>query len=369
MIKDCQIHVSIARGQRPRSGMIASAGLHPAFTLIEMVVSLSVVSIVFLAMGSVMVLASKALPTENDTTTLTFDASDAVQQLVSELQTATSVAGSTDKGIAFTVPDRDNDGSDEGIIYLWSGVPGDPLIRQYNGGALVQVLPKVYEFALVYDTKAVAQPDAMTESAEALLSSRNVGASTKNYPINKSDWIGQYFQPSGLPANAVGWSVTRVLVMARSNGGVNGQTLVQLRVPRSGDVLPSNTVLEQVTMYESNLTGAYAWYPFTFTAVRDLLPGKGLCLVLRWVVDKNAADIRYNDNMSGDLLTTNNAGMSWNVESGKSMVYYVYGTYTAPVPQPPVILLRSVTLTLNPGQFPASRVRTAVTALNQPQMP
>jgi len=333
-----------------------------------MVVSLSIISIVFLAMGSVMLLASKAIPNAADATTLSFEAGDLVQQIVSELQTATSVITATDKGIAFTVPDRDNDAVDETIVYLWGGITGGPMVRQYNG-ATATILPSVTEFNLTYDTKTVPQPDSQVESAEVLLASRDQAASTKNYPVSKNNWIGQYFKPAALPAGAVSWNVTRALVMARNNGGTNGQTLVQFRTPQPGTSLPSTTVLDQVTMVESDLTGSYAWYPFVFSSVRGLVPGKGLCLVLQWVKDKNAADILYNDNTAGDLLTTNNAGSSWNIESGKSMVYYVYGTYTTNVPQPPILLLKSVTLTLNTGTSPASRVITKVVTLNQPVMP
>ncbi len=339
------------------------------FTLIEMVVSLSVISIVFLAMGSVMVLASKALPTADDPSALTLETSDIVQQIVSELQTATMIAATTDKSIAFKVPDRDNDGNDENVVYFWTGTAGAPLIRIYNAGTLVNVLPAVYEFNLVYETKAVAQPDLLTESAEIELSSRIQSASTKNHAVSMNNWIGQYFKPAALPAGAVSWNVTRALVMARSNGGAGGETRVQFRTHQSGDVLPSSTVIEQVTMYESDLTGSYAWYPFVFTNVRDIAPGDGLCLVLQWVTDNKSADIRYNDNTAGDRLTTSNAGSSWNIQSGKSMVYYVYGTYTTNVPQPPIVLLKSVTLTLNAGSSPSSRVLTKVVTLNQPTMP
>jgi prepilin-type N-terminal cleavage/methylation domain-containing protein len=59
-----------------------------AFTLIEMVVSLSVISIVFLAMGSVMVLASKALPSADTVSIRAFDATELIHRLTSELETA-----------------------------------------------------------------------------------------------------------------------------------------------------------------------------------------------------------------------------------------------------------------------------------------
>jgi prepilin-type N-terminal cleavage/methylation domain-containing protein len=340
-----------------------------AFTLIEMVVSLSVISIVFMAMGSVMILASKALPTADASESLTLDTGDIMQQMVLEFQTATEILSVSDKSILFKVPDRDGDGADEGVVYYWTGVAGTPLNRIYNGVVTVPVIAKVYEFSLAYDTKTVAQPDSLAESAEVLLSSRAQGSGTKKFSVTMNNWIGQYFQPSALPAGAVTWNVSRVLVKAKTNGMAFGQTRVQLRLPQSGEVLPSTTVLDQVTMQESNLSGSYAWQSFSFSNVQGLIPGEGLCLVLQWVNDNKAADILYNGNVPDGWLSTDNGGSSWNDESGKSMVYYVYGTYTSNTPQPPAVLLKSITLTLNAGESPSSRVLTKVNTLNQPAMP
>lgn len=333
-----------------------------------MVVSLSIISIVFLAMGSVMILASKALPTAGSTAVHTFEAADVLQQLTSELQTATSIAAVTDKSIAFTVPDRDNDSNDEMIIYQWSGTAGDPLVRRYNGGASVNVLPHAFEFNLTYGIKSIPQPDILIESAEVEFSRRAAASVPVDYAVDINNWIGQYFLPT-LPGDAVSWKVTRVLVKARSHGPTDGQTLIQLRPPQPGDVLPSNTVLEQVSMMESSLPSFYVWRTFNFSTVQGLTPGEGLCLVLQWVSSTKSAEVQADNNAPAGMLSTSDGGSNWNYDSGKSLLHYVYGTYTAPVPQPPTGVLRSVTVTLNPGQDPSSRVRTAVTALNRPEIP
>ncbi len=334
-----------------------------------MVVSLSILSIVFLAMGSVMLLSTKAIPDPDAPANLNLDAADALQQMASELETANSVIFTFgNNGIAFTVPDRNGDDVDESIVYRWNGVPGSPLLRRYNGGTWVMVLPSVYEFNLTYDLKSVPQPDALVESAEVELSSHIDVGNFNDYSVKQNDWIGQYFVPSNLPADAVGWSVTRVLFEAKNVGAIKGQTLVQLRPALAGN-LPDVTVLEEHVMLESALSSGYTWQPFTFSSIRDRAPNEGLCLVLQWVTDADAAEIRVDSIAGSGFLTTNDSGTTWSYDPAQSMNFYVYGTYSTSVPQPPISLLRSVTITLNPGQDPASRVRTAVITLNQPQMP
>ncbi len=352
---------SIARGQRPR-------GL-PAFTLIEMVVSLSVISIVFLAMGSVMMLATKAISDPDAPTHLMLDATEILDQMASELQVATSVIVATDKELAFTVPDRDSDGLDETIVYQWGGAAGDPLVRQYKGGSRVQILPGVGEFNLTYDVKIVPQPDLLVESAEVLLSSKTSAASQGDFQIKDSEWAGQYFEPAGLPVEVVAWSVTRVLFVAAPSGDNTGQTLVQLR-SATGTGLPTDTVLEQKTMYESDLSPFnLTWQTFNFSNVRDLALGEGLCLVLKFSKNSPSAYVLYDNASGANFLVSSDEGKNWSLDSGKEMAHVIFGTYTTPVPQPPIYLLRSVTLALNPGKDSASRVRTSVVALNQPQMP
>lgn len=342
--------------------------LQAAFTLIEMVVSLSIISIIFLAMGSVMVLASKAVPDPGAPTNLALDAADLLRQATDELRTAIELKTAEATVLEFVVPDRDGDDNGEQIKYQWSGVPGEPLTRQVNGGNTAQVLPQAYEFDLTYDAISVQGPPIITESSEVELSSHVGLLSFNDFAINDEDWIGQYFVPTGLPADAVSWSVTRVLFEAKVHGGNKGESLVQLRPALAGN-RPDTTVLEQSSMIESNLASNYLWQQFMFSSVRDRAPGEGLCLVLKWVSDADAADVRFDDLAGSGMLTTSNGGGTWSKNLLRGMNYYVYGTYSAPSPPPPIDVLRSVTVTLNAGAGAASRARTSIIALNQPPMP
>lgn len=340
-----------------------------AFTLIEMVVSLTIISIVFLAMGSVMVLAAKAIPDPDGPIAVRHGAADVLEQIASELQVATSVLAASATGIEFTVPDRDSDNTDETIKYKWNGSAGDPLYRQYNGGTAVAVLSACNGFELVYDTKAVTTAGEPVTSAEVVLASHGSAVDRRDFDIRESKWIGQYLVPQNLPADALTWSVTRVYISAASSTMVDGTVQVQLRQAGPDD-LPTSVVIEANPMYEWNLsTGSYNWQGFTFSDVRGYLPDSCVCLVLQWQAGNVASYIQY-DNQSGSgnyKTTTGDSG--WSMDNGKSMVYYLYGTYTTPGTTTAYDILRSVSMTLKPSSDLDSQARSSAVVLNQPQMP
>src|SRR4030042_90434 len=62
------------------------------FTLVELTVSIAITSVLMLAMGSAMLVASRAVPDARSPAGATVYAPQAVEQLVTELQYATSIA-------------------------------------------------------------------------------------------------------------------------------------------------------------------------------------------------------------------------------------------------------------------------------------
>src|SRR2546425_414614 len=105
----------------------------PAFTLVEAVLSLIITSILCLAIGSALTVASRALPQNDSPASAGLTGAFAIEQLSSDLIAALCIAERSATTLAFTVPDRNGDGSPERIRYAWSGTIGDPLTREYNG--------------------------------------------------------------------------------------------------------------------------------------------------------------------------------------------------------------------------------------------
>jgi len=354
----------------PSTDSARPGGSRSGQTLVEVVVTISITSVLVMGMGSAILIATHALPSRSASVDPVQTAADVAEQLAAELHCAVSFTQKTGAAITFRVPDRNNDTVAESIAYSWSGTPGTPLTRDYNGVVTI-VLDNVQELALTYDLRAVTvQPDAATkETGEYLLSGYDGSAAPGDYAIEDKVWIGQYFFPS-LPADTVSWKVTRVMFKAREHGAAKGVTAVQLRTPDASN-LPTTTVLAQVLMPESTLGAAYLWQTFSFGTVSGLSPAQGLCLVLALSTsDAHLADVQYNAPGGSNRLTTSNAGSSWTKDAANSMIYYVYGTATTST-LPAAITrswLRRVNIIVRAGADAALRVETAARVLNEPEV-
>ena len=136
----------------PRDMLMRSAH---GFTLIELLVSLSIMSALMGAMVLSISLAVRSIDDGSSPTGRISAASDALEEITTELGLALSFEERTAYAVSFTVPDRNEDGLRETIRYAWSGVAGDPVTREYNGGPSAAIAENVHHFDLSYLLKAV----------------------------------------------------------------------------------------------------------------------------------------------------------------------------------------------------------------------
>ncbi|MDY7107001.1 MAG: type II secretion system protein [Planctomycetota bacterium] len=356
---------------RPNASPVSRRRDRTAFTLIEMIASLVIMSILLVAMGGALVISSQAVPDEDNRTTRIIEASEVVDQIASELTYAITVSEMTETAVTFTVADRDSDSVPETIRYAWSGTAGDPLTREYNGGAAVNVLEDVHAFSLTYGlhTEVEAAEIQISEGAETELVSHDVVAASADFAITGTDAIAQYFLPT-LPAEATAWSITRVLFMARANGTKNGETAVRIR-PSDGSSLPAGPKFEEHLMGESGLGGTYAWQEFAFSEVSDLAPDEGVCLTL---VNYNAqapmADIQYDAGSGSGLATSSDGGETWSSAAGQSLRFFIYGTVqtSTTIPGETREYLRTVTVALQVGGDSTADLQSAARIFNEPEV-
>jgi len=127
-------------------------------TLIEVVISVSIVAVIMGAMVSIMLLVARGTDVSADGTENVSATSEVVQQIAVELSVATNITEQTATAVTFLVPDRDDNLQGETIRYAWSGVAGEPLTRQYNGGSVVTVAEDVHHFNVDYLVKTVGSP-------------------------------------------------------------------------------------------------------------------------------------------------------------------------------------------------------------------
>jgi len=351
-------------GTRVRSG---------GLTLIELVVSVAITSILTVALGSTILIASRALPDGQGPADAVVRAAAVADQLAREIEYAVSINSRSANMVEFTVADRNGDEAPETIRYEWSGAAGDPLTRRYNGQAAAEILDNVSEFHIEYDLKEISEEVAVeNESGETVLMFFGGGGDLASRSVTAGKWYGQYFKPL-LPNDAVSWKVTRVRFYAKTGGPSSGRAKVQLRIPTASN-LPSALVLEEKTLLESTLTDYYLKQEFTFSGVSGLSPDRGLCLVIEHVWGSEACKVLIERSgfysSRSNLVETADAGLSWSAPDGQSMLFWVYGTITT-AGEPTVEVtryLQGTQIRLEVGDDAGPPIRTGVTMLNAPQV-
>lgn len=125
------------------------------YTMIELVVSLSIMSVLMGSMVLTIWVAAGSIDDVSSPVARITSANDVLEEITSELGLALTFNERTPHSVSFTVPDRDDDGLRETVRYAWSGVPGDPVSREYNGHRPVAIVEDVHHFDLTYLLKTV----------------------------------------------------------------------------------------------------------------------------------------------------------------------------------------------------------------------
>lgn len=284
-----------------------------AFTLVELVLSLAIMSVVMLGLASALLVAGHALPDRDSAVALTMEHALVGQQLAEELACATWFITSTSTSVEFTVADRDGDHVPERIRYEWSGVVGDPLLRSYNGASPIKVLTAVGAFDLKYESRSTTEQyvGPVVDGAETQLANYTVGLLPASYSINSSNFLGQYVSPS-LANGALGWKPTRVTLSVRISGGqTDGQTRVRV-CGADANMLPTSTVYAQTLVAESAFNGSFNWTDVIFTNSQMVPKGSGAAVTMIYSAGTgNIIDVQHFTSLFSGRLTSSNGGVSW----------------------------------------------------------
>ena len=304
------------------------------FTLIEMVISLAIMAVIAAALGSTIVLASRALDQDAGPAAAAIAARRATDRMLADLAAATGFSERTATSVTFTVPDRDGDGVPETIRYAWSGNGGDALTRQYNGGTVESFAEGIQKLNFTYMLRTVDPPPPKeVESAEMVLIAHEdaPGGSFREQSIQDKNGCGAYFKPA-LPANAVRWKLTRIDFVARKPLLANGTINFQLAYPTTS-LKPGAQVLASPTLAASSLPLLPGWQSITLNGLDNLDPTKGLCFTARTASTSIQAAFQYED--GGTPMTPNTHWMTYNNVTGwtgaqdvSDMRIRVFGTVT-----------------------------------------
>lgn len=360
-----------------------------AFTLVELLVSLSVSALLMTGLAGALVIASRAIPDKDSARLHAATSFQIVEQMSTELSTAISFTLLGQRGVEFRVHDRasDVDATPETIRYEWSGVPGEALIRTYNGEA-VKVLDNIQQFNLLYGTH-----DEITTTTKTVETTDTPGIvayfdgwsgispNTQEKTIDSSNWVSQllYVNP---PAGTTKIKFTQARVwMRRDLLTVLGNFTIQLYRPTSvGGYRPSGTPLvtaPPISGIGLPLTPFWATSAFDDVPVTDLTRNDYLLLVKGQSSDGVwLSHYQHNSapNNNTIMYWTSNGGGGWNPSSNvdrQDMRFYLYASYVTSTEQTvpaTVKKLDVVRITVQPGTQAAARMDTEVVTYNQPDV-
>lgn len=236
-----------------------------AFTMVEMIMSLTIVALLMLALGSVVRLAlstTGGIGLTNSTSGA--QSADLASQVAADLNVALNFTEKTTSAVTFTVPDRDGSGTTPSIRYAWSGAPPATqpyvLTRAYNGGSPVTLSSNVRKFGLNYLYRSMSPPATAVESQ---LISDPVGVGgTQNDSVTNSTWRAAAFKPTftGSPSS---WTLTRVSLVLLSDSSVSGMFKVRIRAVDSSHH-PTGASLAEVVLPEGILADSAQWIDVPF---------------------------------------------------------------------------------------------------------
>ena len=307
----------------------------PGFSVGETLISTAAAGMLLTGISSAIFFSMRASDPD-ELTTNTLASAAVAEELIADLQCATSFSERATTAVTFTVADRTGDGQPETVRYAWLGTNSTPgrLVRQINGGSQHTLLGGVRDFQLTYNTQTVTEKiPQTTESAEVELFRHDPIDIEDGYSVTSSSWRCQHFRPT-LPSDAVAWRPTRFRFKASRLEEASGtEFLVQLRPVASALYYPSNIILEQYVIPKASLGSSFSWLDVLITGTHLRSPKEGLCLVFRDQGSSFAYLARKSNTIGGaKLSTSSDQGATWSDNSSHLLAVYVYGTYSQPAP-------------------------------------
>ena len=361
----------------------------PAFTLAELAVSVALMSVLMVGMGSAVMLASRALPPEGDPLQAEVDSATSLDRLSQDLYCALAFTQLMTNAVTFTVPDRSGDNQPDTISYSWAGTAGDPIVRTFSDGTNVvsqNLLEGVHNFALRYDLAVGSHTDSQEADIygdeELLVYFDGWGVPTGIYDfgITSTNWMGEYFALD-VPEETTAVQITRAMVRMETNydGRAGVEVGLYETVGWPGSPKATSTPIgSTANVPESALSHSMQWIDVAFGGnVRLTDLDAAYCLLLTG--PGGSADLEYyysifasgNDSL---LRATYDGGTSWAPSSSLDRYdfpFYLYGKLvTRGMADVEVqrYFLSAVAVVAQTGPGADTRLTTEVLLLNTPEV-
>ena len=307
------------------NGLFPKRQARRGHTLLEMMLSLVLLSIVMASVTSAMLFAASANPDEDSPEVTIADDSRVLSRIAEDLSLARYVIEQTDKAVTFVVGDRTGDGTPDRIRYAWSGTYGDPLTYQLNDETPTTLLENTAQFGLTYTSETVIStlPGTLERGdTEQLIASQNSILLHTGYFMNDTMAIGQRYTPA-LDAGVVAYEPSRLRLYAKRAGNSTGVIPVAIKDVQ-GDT-PQGDAHVSATLYERGFGTYPNWGEVSFSSsvwlsaseekIISIGPGTGI---------GNILVPRYHNTAGTPFSYSSDSGVTWLAGYGGSMLFELY---------------------------------------------
>ncbi len=346
--------------------MIRTTPSRHAFTLLELSLSLMIVATVTLALGSAVVIASRAVPTDDAPGLAATEQMRALQQIRLDIGEALFFRKLTATGAEVILSDRNGDGASERIVYDWDGIAGHALTRSINGGSSEVLIPRVQDFTIKRHTRTASRTiqGALREQNESPISRYTNTSSPKSAKPDGTYAVGVSFTPE-VPVGTERWRLVGVDVYASEEKVNDGKLLVRL-CEADANNLPTNTILAEVAVPEIAFEPTDAWTRINLTA-DNLRPGQRYAITFHDAGAGKPVKLRMQQSIPNEpaqsFVSTNGSG--WTESQSDSLIYRVYGVSS--VREPSTNITRTYTQSFDIALVSSVSHIDAVACLNIPE--
>lgn len=320
-----------------RDTIVARRVQQRAFTLVELITSMVIMSILLGAVMSVMVIASHAIPANTPELTTLAQAHTVLLRIADEVATADAVELHDEHTLRLRVPDRDGDGADDVLQYSWSGTVGDPLLGTYNElgpQVLVDQIDSVTFATLLDEPVEVAGDGTRTIGPVELAAHVGGMGVSATMSVGAGGAVGAMVKPD-LPETAMQYTIESITLLLQRGTApydhgftvvVGGAELLNGKL----DALQSETVAE------ADLEYLLSEHAVTFTSPAAISTGSPIVVALLplegergdGIACSAAVELGSSESPNARLMFSADSGESWAMTGTGDLLFKLTGSYT-----------------------------------------
>lgn len=288
-------------------------------TYLELVITLVMASLLMGAVMSATLAISRQESFGQSRLRATNDYAEVLARLTEELLTATDVSQQSTDELQITVPDRDDDSSEEIITYQ---LAGDELQRTQNQSAAVTVARGLADAQFLIDATKFSVGDPGVEE-DVVLGYFDGYEGMEGYDYDcdgahagPASWLSQYLQLDGMD-QVDRFDITRCSLRMQWGGGpASGTVTLSIYAANPATHTPAGPALDTATVKFSGVMPLTpTWHDFEFGSLRGLPAGNyEICLVVSASPDKLAL-VSYC-NYSWDTGPDDGTELHWTDDGG-----------------------------------------------------